>query len=1457
MRYKFLFLVSVFLCVLLMSGTALAADPIHINSFDELMAIDPATSSGAEYKLAGDIDASGKTFIPIGTASDPFKGSFDGQGYAISNITYNSPTTDNVGLFGYTEGALISDLVLKNISLTGNNSVGGLIGQADSSSIINCSIDDTSIITGNTSVGGLVGCTVLSQSIINYSSAAATVSGLDYVGGLAGKTDFCNLYYCSAAGDVNGKNSTGGLVGKINRSNISSCFANGDVEGDMFVGGLIGESTDSPVSKSYATGNATGRIDIGGFAGFVTSSSNTASFNISQCFATGNATGSGNMIGGFIGVLINSSVFNSYATGDVEGNFVLGGFVGSTVPAGTTNISKCYATGNVTSMGTGDVGGFIGNSSSSYTSINDSLYIGTPNSNNNSKGVFVDSNTLMNISTFTDGGPHISNAWSISPTPDDDCIWYIDDGNSYPQLFWIFSQKIIYVNDSNFHKIGTGIPGPDARGDLRNWDLTDTYILTEDIDFAGENFTPIGTNAAPFAGIFNGNNYTISNIEFNNPAMDNVGLFGYTADASISYLSLENINLTGQNSVGALAGVADNTSITQCFAITTDASMITGNSNVGGLIGLMDNSSVSKSYVTGNAEGTEYVGGFVGAMDNSSVLNSYATGNAEGTEYVGGFVGLIEASDVTNSYATGIAAGTNHIGGFVGQIDTGFVKDSFYIGEPNSTDNTIGFFVTPAELKKNSTFTLTAPSGFVSAPWNITSLPDPDSIWYINEDNDYPKFYWDFSPTKIIYVNDSNFHKIGTGVIGLDARNNIVSWNLNDTYILIEDADFSGENYVPIGTNTAPFTGSFDGGNYTISNIELNDPTTNYIGLFGYTDGASVSNLSLKEINLTGNNSVGALIGAAMDTTVTNCFVTNSATSMISGSESYVGGLIGHLNNSSVSDSCVTSHVKGGNENVGGFVGYMENSSVSKSNATGDAEAQMMAGGFVGYMEKSSVSKSYANGNATGIGGIGGFSGITIESSVSESYANGSVIGTIYIGGFTGYMAYSDATNNYAMGNINGIEDIIYGNSDAVGGFVGYMIYSNATDSYAMGDAEGNTSVGGFVGSMDNSDISNSYAMGNTEGNTSVGGFVGFMNDSGISNSYAMGDAEGDIFNVGGFVGYMENSSSISKSYANGNVNGTGNYVGGFAGAMMTNSFISESYSNGDVRGTSHLGGFVGYIIDSDIANCYSMGNATGIFQRVGGFVGHMRVSTIKNSYAAGTADGSASVGGFVGSNVGTITDSFYIGEPSSTNVLLGFFVTPEILKKIMTFKTEGGVVSASWNITIDPDPNSIWYIDEEIDYPRFYWTYHPPNPNQNPESGHRTGGATIVNPSPSSSFEPQNSPEPDPVESPKPVELPKPELPKKTLSLIGLIVMLTAVLIAMTQGYKAAKLNSKGIENPNLIYQIIIVLAAIAAVIVFFMTSSLGGKIILLGIGGIIIALLFLVQVVLLTKFYLQKNKK
>ena len=340
------------------------------------------------------------------------------------------------------------------------------------------------------------------------------------------------------------------------------------------------------------------------------------------------------------------------------------------------------------------------------------------------------------------------------------------------------------------------------------------------------------------------------------------------------------------------------------------------------------------------------------------------------------------------------------------------------------------------------------------------------------------------------------------------------STSLSQNYILMNDIDAEFETFIPIGNYINPFTGTFDGNGSTISNLTFIDSTADYVGLFGYIDGASISNLFLENVNFEGKK--------------------------------YIGGIAGYMNNSDISNSYATGNVKGSNVFMDG-----------------------VTGGLVGHMNNSDISNSYATGNVEGFGWTGGLVGEMNDSNISNSYAMGNVKGMVSVGGLIGYMSYSNISDSYAMGDAEGL--------DNVGGFVGYVQFSsNISDSYSTGNAKGDIKfTGGFIGIMDNSNISNSYAMGNAEGNIAVGGFVGYMDSSNISNSYSMGDAEGDE-GVGGFVGEFVcsmGSSNISNSYSTGNANGTSD-VGGFAGFTVLGTIIKDSFYIGTANASGSLEGF-------------------------------------------------------------------------------------------------------------------------------------------------------------------------------------------------------------------------------------------------------------------------------------------
>ncbi len=116
-------------------------------------------TSGLTIKLADDIDFGGQPIIPIGTEEHPFVGTFDGNGYTISNFVVNAD--DGAGLFGYVGDdnaatpTTIQSVTIKDATINGNENVGGLIGYATNTTIANNTVENVDV-TG-TNAGGVVG----------------------------------------------------------------------------------------------------------------------------------------------------------------------------------------------------------------------------------------------------------------------------------------------------------------------------------------------------------------------------------------------------------------------------------------------------------------------------------------------------------------------------------------------------------------------------------------------------------------------------------------------------------------------------------------------------------------------------------------------------------------------------------------------------------------------------------------------------------------------------------------------------------------------------------------------------------------------------------------------------------------------------------------------------------------------------------------------------------------------------------------------------------------------------------------------------------------------------------------------------------------------------------------------------------------------------------------------------
>lgn len=259
----------------------------------------------------------------------------------------------------------------------------------------------------------------------------------------------------------------------------------------------------------------------------------------------------------------------------------------------------------------------------------------------------------------------------------------------------------------------------------------------------------------------------------------------------------------------------------------------------------------------------------------------------------------------------------------------------------------------------------------------------------------------------------------------------------------IDCTDFStNHGWEPIGFySTDPFTGTLDGDGYTISNISYtgNGPA----GLFGYVSGATIKNVTVKDSVFDSVGHVGSIAGDATNATLTHVHANNTTVK----ADNRLGGLVGIMNNSAISDSSVIDGSITGKEMgsgtvfLGGGVGRSSSSTIQRisvsGSVTGDQASFMgntddQIGGLIGASQSDTVSDSYSTASVTGDNKIGGFIGSASSTTVQRSWASGPVTGVIDVGGFYGYEGLSSADNSFAMGEVTGTTN--------VGGFIGHAV---------------------------------------------------------------------------------------------------------------------------------------------------------------------------------------------------------------------------------------------------------------------------------------------------------------------------------------------------------------------------------------------------------------------------------
>lgn len=265
-------------------------------------------------------------------------------------------------------------------------------------------------------------------------------------------------------------------------------------------------------------------------------------------------------------------------------------------------------------------------------------------------------------------------------------------------------------------------------------------------------------------------------------------------------------------------------------------------------------------------------------------------------------------------------------------------------------------------------------------------------------------------------------------IASVDGQGNVTGLSQGTATVTVTTADggftASAEitvlnEWTPIGTDSDSFNGIFDGDGYAVHGMYINNPESDYQGLFGNTsDAAVITNLGTEKSYIYGKSNVGGVAGAGGD--VINCYNTGIVIS-----KSYcVGGVVGRAY-SEVINCHNTGTVSCAKETeVGGVVGRA-NSDVVNCYNTGSVNGNYAVGGVVGFARSGNIAYNcYNTGSVSGNGDIGGVVGY---GGTVNCYNTGSVNGTgNRVGGVAG-CASSDAVNCYNTGSVSGAGDRVGG----------------------------------------------------------------------------------------------------------------------------------------------------------------------------------------------------------------------------------------------------------------------------------------------------------------------------------------------------------------------------------------------------------------------------------------------
>lgn len=453
-------------------------------------------------------------------------------------------------------------------------------------------------------------------------------------------------------------------------------------------------------------------------------------------------------------------------------------------------------------------------------------------------------------------------------------------------------------------------------------------------------------------------------------------------------------------------------------------------------------------------------------------------------------------------------------------------------------------------------------------------------------------------------------------------------------YRLEADLDMKDINFEPIGQGKK-FAGIFDGNGYEISNLSIQKPGVENVGLFDVVEHGTIKNLGIKSGMIIGGAKTGAMIGRSNYATIINCF----SKADVKGTND-VGGLVGMFNNSTMENCYVWGSIEGSGVTVGGLVGGANRSPnpevqpiLKNCYSLANVKGSQFVGSAIGYDESTAgeayavlYSNIYYDGSKIGVGNNDKrFGMIPVD---IEDFSNGKLLEKLNTGteGYSSWVIgaldypefnegistigiagegtkevpyrirkpedlvamstaiHSDANNAdayYVVANDLDMKNIDFKPIGQIHSFKGVLDGQNYTISNLKIKQDSTANVGLF-GLVEGGTVKNiGIESGSIEGANQVGGLVGRTMYATILNCYSKADVKG-AYNVGGVVG-MFNNSILENCFVRGNIMGTAESAGGLIGGANrsidsnTPTIIKNSYSSANVEGVNYVGSLIGY----------------------------------------------------------------------------------------------------------------------------------------------------------------------------------------------------------------------------------------------------------------------------------------